>query len=541
MNDVEYFVLHKYAKKEFLAKGNKYITFDDSWCIENNNSIEYAVKDFEECLLKSFNVTLDPNGKKKISFSKDSSVNSESFVIAVDDNKVRFLAADDFMLVQAIYYAEDIMKRFGDASLEKKEYVISRKIKHRITTSALEGGRYTDEYINVLLHYGYNGIILYESDVEALRLAKKYGINAYLFNVDETKGYDGIITEEYTDECHRIFYTPYWENKLERIKNLPDGSTVILSFDDGQRIQKDGVEFETVPGSLVMAQPSDSFVECYKAAKDRGFKIWVLNFAGGRTTEFGSVPYIPAMMQWFMRSEALSEFEVNATVEADRYGFIPSIVGEFTKAQNFSPCDEGGICIQKIASMHFGPQNIENVMMAFKKVTDGVNFLLYNFADYQGPLQFGPAYPLVNNNLYQYDFSKDITLETDVNMNAAACFNKAAMILSHIDNEEAQVLKDILNFAVNTLVTCANAKRWYRRIHVLENTTEDYKKKFLYEQLVKIGEQEIKNAYDTADILINAPFLQGNNSEVLCSADALEAKIKLTQKAINEIQQRINN
>ena len=43
---------------------------------------------------------------------------------------------------------------------------------------------------------------------------------------------------------------------------------------------------------------------------------------------------------------------------------------------------------------------------AFKKITDGANWLVFNDADYMGPLQFGPAFPLINGKLYEYDFSK---------------------------------------------------------------------------------------------------------------------------------------
>ena len=197
--------------------------------------------------------------------------------------------------------------------------------------------------------------------------------------------------------------------------------------------------------------------------------------------------------------------------------------------------------MQKLAAMHFGAENIEKVMMAFKKVTDGVNYLIYNYADYQGPLQFGPAYPLVNNSLYQYDFkNNDVTYETDINLNAADGLNKAAMILGRLDNEEAKRLSNILNFAVNTLITCANTKRWYRRLYVTENTDADFKRNFLYEQMVKIGQEEISNTFEAAEILAKEPYLQGNNTEMLCTVGAMDAKISLTQKAIEEIKKKIN-
>ena len=164
-----------------------------------------------------------------------------------------------------------------------------------------------------------------------------------------------------------------------------------------------------------------------------------------------------------------------------------------------------------------------------------------NDADFDGPLQFGPAFPLINGNLYEYDFSRfDGALESDINMKACDGFNKAALILSHIENEEAKELSVILNFLVNTLVTSANAKRWYRRIEAINESDADYKKQFLYSQMVKIGEQEIKNAYETAELLIKAPYLSGNNFDELCTPNALEAKIKLTENAVNEIKKKLN-
>ncbi|MBR6764957.1 MAG: hypothetical protein IKM06_00590, partial [Clostridia bacterium] len=197
------------------------------------------------------------------------------------------------------------------------------------------------------------------------------------------------------------------------------------------------------------------------------------------------------------------------------------------------------IASQKLVTMHYGAENSEKIMMAFKKVTDGVSWLVYNDADKEGPMQFGPAYPLICGEIYDYDFSSfDITFETDINLKAADSFNKAAMILSHIENTDIREIEYILRFMVNTLVTCANTKRWYRRYYTLKSVNDDYKKKFLYDQMVKIGEEELKNANDTADILICAEYLAYNNFEDIITPNALDAKIKLTQAAITEIKKK---
>ena len=154
MNDLRYYELHKNCKRKYLAKGKNYITFDNTWCIEDTElPIDYAIEDFKECLLKSFEVSLGENTEKTIKFSIDKNIEN-FFVIRVLQTSVEFVGKDIFALVQAIYYAEDMMKIFGDASLEKKEHKIDVRVKNRIATSSLENGVFSKEYVNILLHFG---------------------------------------------------------------------------------------------------------------------------------------------------------------------------------------------------------------------------------------------------------------------------------------------------------------------------------------------------------------------------------------------------
>ena len=544
MNYLDSFVLHKDRKRKYLAKGNNYVTLDETWSFGAfDDSISFAVDDFSVCLKDSFGVTLGKNGDKLITLNIESGLN-HGFRIEVTDTSIAFFASDNAALVQALFYAEDMMKLFGDASLEKGTAEKSPLLWPRIATSALAGGAYTREYLNIILHYGYNGVMVYYHDEQTLALIREMGLLCYYCGEADpsASGYDGVVTEDTKFACENVIYDlSNSGDPKASLAELPEGASVILSFDGGQSIEKDGVAFDTVNGSIVMSEPSDSFCECFKLAKEKSMHVICANSASGRTSELSTVPYLPAMMQWFMRHQALKEWGAVSTLESDSLGFIPSIVGEFTKHLFYTGCDEGGILIQKLAIAHFGAENSEKVMMAFKKVTDGANWLIYNYADKSGPMWFGPAYPLVEARLYEYDFDRfDITYETDVNLKAADGFNKAAMILGHIDNDEAKELAQILLFAVNTLVSSANAKRWYRRLDAVSRTDADYKKKFLYEQMLKIGEQEIKNAYDTADILIACPYLSSNNCEELCTPDALDAKIRLTQAAVGEITKKIH-
>ncbi len=540
--------LHTDCKRKYLAKGADYITFDEVWSVKCElDAISFAVEDFNKCLNQSFGVKLGTDTEKNILFLTNDALEPHSFNIKVQAEGVVFEGSDASALVQAIYYAEDVMKNFGDASIKIGEYNIKPAVWPRIATSALDGGIYTEEYIDILLHFGYNGIVFYEHDEAMLKIAKNMGMLVYI-NADSTSDaflYDGIVVENIPEnndlKLDNVIYSSlYWDvplnKKIEIIDSLPEGCSLILSFDADQVISRDGIEFNTASGSLVMAQCSDAFCSCIELAQKKNINVIASTCLAGRTNEFSTVPYIPAMMQWFMRIESLKEMGITATIDTERYGFLPSIVGEFSKSQLLLPCDEGGIAVQKLVIRHYGAENSEKIMMAFKKVTDGVNWLIYNQADKEGPMQFGAAYPLINGDLYNYDFSVgDVTYETDINLKAADAFNKAAMILKHIENDEIRQVENILRFMVNTLITCANTKRWYRRIYTLKNINDDYKKKFLQDQMIKIGDDELKNANDTADIIINAEYLSYNNFDGFVTPNALDAKIKLTQAAITEI------
>ncbi len=551
--------VHFYRKKDNLAKRKNSVVIDENWGIAVPDFADEAllngINDFFDYFKSSFDLNIsaaDAIASNKIIFSLDNSL-KDVYKIVVSENNIEITAANSFNLVQALFFIEDRMNIASMPALELKTFCVSPKYKKRITQSALSGKKYTKEYLNKILHYGYNGVIVYsEDDVE---LPKKMGFSVYLsvesISVDFSRtASDAVIIENLPSKNELeavgeinvpvIFsilnYDQNYEELFDAVKNFPAKTTFLVSFDANQAIAKDGVEFLTGNGSIVMSQGSDCFGKFVKLAKENKYEILVSTCAGGRTNEFGTVPYIPGMMQWLLRNEALKEFDVLGTVEADKYGFIPSIVGEFAKAQLLSSAQDGGICMQELAAMYYGAENTEKIMMVFKKISDGANYLFFNSCDYCGPLLFGPAYPLVKKDIYDFPFNKkDITLETDCNLKAADCFNRAAAILSSVSNENARELMNICRFIVNTLVTSANVKRWYRRLYTIKNMDLDFKKKFLLEQMVKIGEQEIQNTLETAEIIEEMPILAYNCYENLCTLNSLDAKIKLTQAAISEI------
>ncbi len=541
------FEVHRIRLRDTAARHDNSVRIDNTWAIAQNcdaPAVGHAAEDYKKYFEESFGFSLAEKSEKNFSFLLDETMGN-SFGIDIADDKVVFVGGTYEAIVQAVFYSEDMMNAVGAPFISACR--VSPKVFPRTVASALGINEFPPEYLNILLHNGYNGIILYDTAPfeDAAKTAKEYGLRTYLVteNIDTYENIDAVIFEKEPDEksinsscTHKcIFSAEYWQN--DNINKLPQNSVVLLSFDEGQLIERDGVKAVSRHGSLLMSQASDKFVKMKEEAEKRNITVWASTGACGRTCELRTLPFVPAMMQWMLRNGSLLEQNVKGTVESGYIGLYPSIVSEFFKLQLLSPCDGAGITVQKLSLAHYGAKNTEKMMTVFKKISDGVNCLFADDADISGPLAYGPAYPLVQKAIYDFPFDKkDITYETDMMLRAADGFNKASMILKNIEGKEANELRIMCAFAVNTLVTCANAKRWYRRVHVLQNEKTDYKRKFLIEQMLKIGNEEIRNAAETAELIFELPALGELWGEQLCTVDRLEAKISLTQNAMQALQ-----
>ena len=533
---------HKDRRNPLAAKRSNTVTLDETWGLSApEGPLSVYAEDFADFLAVGFGVHTVGSEKKII--LKLSPVADHGCTVTVTENTVTFAGGAPDAVMRAAAWAEETMVEYGGPWLPMGEFTLMPVVWPRLFTPAEE---LTREYLLAALHEGYSGVIPEENG--ALPLVKSLGLSAYQraeTMVDAWTGIDGLILPQPTQHEPQNFSvivdlteTTPAEAKAA-IEKIPAGDGVWLSFDGGQAREIDGVPFVTVPGSLVQAEPQENLADLMNIARERGLKCWISDSGAGRSAEFGTVPYLPAMMQWLLRLEAVKNLRPDALVESDALGYTPSIVSAFRAKQMRNPHDEAGVTMQKLAAQYYGAANVDKIMMVFKKLTDGVNHLIPEKADLNGPLTYGPAYPLVKDVIYDFPFEeKDITLATDQNLTAADAFNKAAMILKPIEGDGARELRAICGFMANTMASCANAKRWYRRVHVLQTETVDYKRRFLMEQLVKIGRQEIENAVDTAQYLYDCPALCGNRYELLCTLDRLEAKISLTQSAVDEFDQK---
>ena len=65
-------------------------------------------------------------------------------------------------------------------------------------------------------------------------------------------------------------------------------------------------------------------------AKERGIRLYAMTNTGGRTWDFGTIPYEPFPNRWHERCESILEsqrrYGLTGLMESHHYGFLPSFI-----------------------------------------------------------------------------------------------------------------------------------------------------------------------------------------------------------------------
>lgn len=381
---------------------------------------------------------------------------------------------------------------------------------------------------------GYDGVIFSEFDEETEKFAQNENLETYspsefscgIYCEDPEKAVD-------FQKPTLVSFNGNFEN-FHKVRELPQGTTVILPFEWGQEIERDGATVSADFGAVAVSEPSDKLKEVIGKLHSLGLKVFVRTYLSGRTDEFATVPYIPSMMQWMLRKQSCDLLDCDGFVETGVYGFSENPVSEYI-SRLYASCEDGGRCLAKYTGEKYG-KDAQKMIMAFKYASDGANYILPERADVVGPYAFSSAYPLVCEDIYGFPFEeKDVTLQTDSLKKAQESFLKASSQAKDIDGDVYAVCA----FTACTLETACNAKKWYRRLDRLNRESQKVRKKFLMEQMVTIGKREIENAVKCGEIIFLKPSLASNGYEDLCGIGKIETKIKLTEQAIAQLKIKI--
>jgi len=191
----------------------------------------------------------------------------------------------------------------------------------------------------------------------------------------------------------------YCDYKLRQklISNLPEGVLLNCGWEMFEKFDLDGVEERCADYSLRVVKPGHYFLTEAEAATKYGIKLETIANTGGKTWDFGAIPFDPAPYRWAERCEELRKAHDNnnlaALLDSIHYGVYPSFITEITKWAFAEPRVDLQELIPKILAMHFGHEEIDKVDRAMHLWSDALANMVPTNLDQYGALRVGPGHP----------------------------------------------------------------------------------------------------------------------------------------------------
>lgn len=330
--------------------------------------------------------------------------------------------------------------------------------------------------------------------------------------------------------------------------------------------------------SLRCVNPGYYFLTEAEGATQCGVRLQTLANTGGKTWDFGAIPFDPAPYRWAERFEALrkahDESGLAALDDSIHYGVHPSFISEISKWAFAEPKVDLGELIPKILAMHFGKKEIDKIDTAMKKWSEAFAHMVPSHEDQYGALRVGPAHPFyagksgkwdgasppqdkfvaaklgpgMYESVYQYrakGLSGDIRMPYEL-----AEFEKVKeLLLEGIEliesveekNEELTRLLNMGYFMVHTIITTLNRKHYFLLDQTRMAAENDDERRATIEKMIALLRDEQENAKATIPIVEYDSVLGFEPSlEYMCDKARIEWKLAQVEEEIAMLQELLS-
>lgn len=381
-----------------------------------------------------------------------------------------------------------------------------------------------------------------------------------------------VILKEKPD-CDIVMWTYNWgyveeSERLSLLDHMPDGITLQATFEMFMTTQRDGIDIRPDDYSTFFEGPGDYFTSEAKKAKELGMKLYAMTNTGGLTWDLGVVPYEPGPYQWLKRYEKMRQahdaWGLCGIMDSHHYGWVPSFISDFAKVMFEAPDSDPDTVLRAIAKRDFSAEAVEDVMEAYRLLSEGQYHLISTSNEQYGPLRVGPAFPLL---LFKDDFefrSRPGTLHgmnricrpmygkpkkperepnfhaqlrwhskaIDLYERASALLNGALPTVHPTKLRNAKKLANLAEFFARSLKTAVNAKLWVIEKEKLSSEDPAVVRQAA-EEMHKIALNEIQNAEDTIPLVEYDSRLGYEPSmEYMCDKEHLLHKIEATKAVL---------
>ena len=368
---------------------------------------------------------------------------------------------------------------------------------------------------------------------------------------------------KYSNDTEILFSTYNWgfapeKDRIELIENLPDDLTVLATWDMFHNFRNTDSVSNIPDYSLRFIGPGEYFESEAKACKKRNMKISSITNTGGKTWDFGVIPYEPSPGRWMERFKRLvkasGEWGVSGIQECIHYGFYPSIVCDLSKWAFFTEIKPLEEVYEELLRRDYG-EFWKEAKEAFDCVDEAIaNYPISN-SDQYGGFRIGPAYPLwvigsgkkppmehaMFKSIYSvpynpYGWGRDslsgVRLpeemeELDI---MDKLFAKGIAVLENTGSDNTKLLKlaNLLKFMKNTCITVKHTKELFllRQRLNFERDRDELDK--IIAEMEDVLLREKKNVEDTIPV-VEVDSILGWEPSMEYEGDAAALRWKLRQ------------
>ncbi len=384
------------------------------------------------------------------------------------------------------------------------------------------------------------------------------------------------VIRENKPDADIVFWTYNWgyvdkEHRIELLKSIPTDISLLVTFEMFEQIPTDGVMSTCVDYTLFFEGPGKYFISEAEVAKERGIRLYTMCNTGGLTWDIGVIPYEPAPYQWIRRYEGLHQarekWGLCGLMESHHFGWWPSFISETAKWSYWTPSPKEDDVLYMLAKRDFGEENVDTVLAVWKSWSEGIRNYVSTNEDQYGPFRIGPSYPLVfrrgavipgvphamfggnkicNTNYTSHDSGRSslFQLRLPVEMKrlekmrnyfayGVDCLEKIYQKLEDNKKKDAFYMINLGKFITNCVTTVINVKKWALLKMKLLIETDVNRIREYADEMICIGQEEIKNAEATIS-LVEADSRLGwePSMEYMTDKEHLEWKILQVKQTI---------
>lgn len=339
------------------------------------------------------------------------------------------------------------------------------------------------------------------------------------------------VVRKYNSDADIVFWTYNWgmipeKYRVKLIERLPEDITLQATFEMFEEYKLGDSTQYCSDYTIARTGPGTYFKSEAIAAKKRNIKLYTMSNTGGRTWDFGTVPYIPSPYQWIERfkrlQEAYADWGLCGLMESHHYGFMPSMISELSKWAFTTENPDMEEMLERIIARDYGEKQVSTVKEALKLWSSAITYCTPTLEDQYGPLRIGPAYPLcfdveevppsvpyahfgtrIFKTLYSprnYHHSSFSSVRIQDEICAFEEMHRLMQngieILKRIKNKtiELERLIALGSYIAATAKTVLHVKQWSKNKMRLYSETDREKALILVEEMQRIATDEIENA-----------------------------------------------